>query len=253
MAPRLRASSPAFGAWAIIGLCAVAAAACAFPDLQYATADGDTLDGRTDDQAAHGTGGDATVADEGVPTIEAGSADTTADAQGGTESSALETGGDGTDAEPAEGGGGVANADSGGDALDSADARDDGPADGPSTEAGSDGSACDQDGDHDIAPGPLCGGNDCDDHDARAYWGEPDYLTFTPTTTTNGDWNCNGALEKQYTPNVNCGLLNLGQCNTTSGLTGDPACGTAGSFVQCQTSGLLCVVGSTSTKMQACK
>jgi hypothetical protein len=128
--------------------------------------------------------------------------------------------------------------------------------DGFAAESGADARACDQDGDNDNAPGAVCGGNDCDDHDARAYWGEPNFLTYTPTTTTNGDWNCNGVLEKQYPPNVMCGLVNLGSCATTAGFSNDPACGTPGPFVQCQTNtgGLLCVAGTMSTtKVQGCK
>jgi hypothetical protein len=184
--------------------------------------------------------------------------DASADGEGGGDDATPDASGDGSgDADGGGGGDGAGDA-SGGDAA-GGDATSDGAptdgagSDGASTEAGADASTCDEDGDHDPATGPVCGGDDCDDHDARAFFAEPDFLTFTPTATTQGDWNCNGSLEKQYAVNVSCGLLNLGQCNTTSGLTGDPACGTSGPFVQCQSNGLLCSAISTTTKTQGCK
>ncbi|MBV9945951.1 MAG: hypothetical protein JOZ69_03795, partial [Myxococcales bacterium] len=129
----------------------------------------------------------------------------------------------------------------------------DGPAagDAPATEAGS---ACDQDGDGDLAPGGTCGGTDCDDHDPRAYFGEPSFLTFAPTPVTNGDWNCDSRVEKEFPANVTCSLVSLSACDTTAGFTGDPACGASGTLIQCQSNGLLgCTIGTSSPRVQGCR
>jgi hypothetical protein len=255
-----------------VAFCGAAVAACVFPSVTYETRDGadDSTDASVPDETSAAGDGpaadDESAAGEGGLTVEAstetGSGSTDAMADDATETSGrgpvdstAEAAGDATDDR------GVIDARSfdgtdEGEASAEASGVDDGATpDGPGAETGPDGSACDQDGDHDIAPGAVCGGNDCDDHDARAYWGEPDFLTFTPTPTTNGDWNCDGTLEKQYNASVSCGLVNLGQCDTTSGFTTDPACGVAAAFVQCHTntSGLLCGVVATTMKTQGCR
>jgi hypothetical protein len=94
---------------------------------------------------------------------------------------------------------------------------------------------------------------DCDDHDPRAYPGELNYLTALPSMATMGDWNCNHKIEKLFPINVNCNT-SLTACDQVSGFTGDPACGTAGMFVQCMTMNVIfCVEGSSSMQVQACK
>jgi hypothetical protein len=122
-------------------------------------------------------------------------------------------------------------------------------------EASADAPVCNQDGDPDPKPGGTCGGNDCDDHDARAWFGEPNYLTYLPTPITKGDWNCNGVIEPEYTPNFNCGTLNTGNCGMAAGFTDAPGCGVASvNFITCKVSiALLCVVDTTTTKTQGCK
>jgi hypothetical protein len=127
------------------------------------------------------------------------------------------------------------------------------PADAYVFEASPDAPACDQDQDNDPAIGGACGGTDCDDEDPRAYKDEPNYLTALPRSTTNGDWNCNHVIEKLYPSKVDC-AASIGSCDQVSGFTDDPACGTAGTFVQCMTMNVIfCVVGASSMQLQACK
>jgi hypothetical protein len=206
--------------------------ACGFPDVQYLPADsgGDSawadaastpdasevVDGGTDTSVP---GLDAAVGVDGLPSSDAIAADTTTQASSG-------------DGAPIDGPSGA-----------EASLRD----------TGSDGSSCDQDGDLDLAPGTVCGGNDCDDHDARAYWGEPDFLKDLPTLTTKGDWNCDHIYEHLFRANVNCGVLGALACNATQGFIGsDPGCGMIAPFVQCQVSGLLCTA-VTSMQTQMCR
>jgi hypothetical protein len=165
--------------------------------------------------------------------------------------SASSSGGDGSGPGDAGATGDVAIADTSGgsDTAPPADALDDYvfvPA--------ADATACDQDEDGYQAIGNVCGGGDCDDQDKRAYPGEPDYLTALPRSTTMyGDWNCNHVVEKQFAINVNCPTSVL-RCDTTSGFTGDPPCGTYGTFVQCMMMNFgFCDVGATSMQLQACK
>jgi hypothetical protein len=199
---------------------AVAAVACAFPDVTYSN-DSAAVDGSpmretsVGDDSATSSDGDGAPASEGDATMDVAGSDTS----------------------------------SGADTLPPADAVDD-----YVFEAAADATACDQDEDGYQAIGPVCGGGDCDDQDKRAYPGEPNYLTALPRVTTMyGDWNCNHVVEKQYSTNVNCRTAIL-TCDNTSGFTGDPPCGTYGTFVQCMTMNLgLCDVAATSMQLQACK
>jgi hypothetical protein len=107
----------------------------------------------------------------------------------------------------------------------------------------------------DLAKGGACGSTDCDDHDPRAYFGEPSFLTFLPTPTTGGDWNCDGTVEYQFTRNFSCGLVNGGACGTASGFKDAPGCGqSSANFITCKVgAGLLCVVDTTTTNIEGCK
>jgi hypothetical protein len=123
-------------------------------------------------------------------------------------------------------------------------------------EAAPDAPACDMDEDMDPAKGATCGGTDCDDHDPRAFFGEPDFLTYAPTPVTMGDWNCDGVVTLEYTTGFNCGAINLGQCGTATGFTDSPGCGqTSPNFITCKknVAGLLCVVDTTKSWTQGCK
>jgi hypothetical protein len=121
-------------------------------------------------------------------------------------------------------------------------------------EAAPDAPPCDQDQDGFMAIGGTCGGQDCDDDDPRAYPGEPNYLTALPRATTMyGDWNCNHVVEKLYPTKVDC-TTSIANCDSVSGFTGDPGCGTPSTFVQCMTMNVVfCVVGASSMQVQACR
>ncbi len=119
-------------------------------------------------------------------------------------------------------------------------------------EAAADAPTCDADNDKWAAQG-SCGGLDCDDNDPNANPGVTQFLTLPPTPKTQGDWNCDGRVDKRFKTNVSCGLLDLGSCDNTFGFTGDPVCGNAGPFVQCKASGLLCGQGTLTTNVQGCR
>jgi len=250
-------------------------AACGFPSVSYdqgspdgggdasnppdspvgadGSSGGDTasnLDGQGD-----GTTGDDATSSGGDAFDEAPGTDAAGD---GSDSSRPETGTDGAVS------GGDAMSDAAGDAAmeASGEGGDASPTDAPSDAAeeptpdtGADAASCDKDGDHDLAKGGVCGSTDCDDNDARAYFGEPNYLTFAPTPVTMGDWNCDGVVETQFTTGFSCGGLNLGTCGTASGFTDTPACGaTSSKFITCKVqAGVLCVTDTTTSNTQGCK
>ena len=115
---------------------------------------------------------------------------------------------------------------------------------------------CDGDGFNDLAK-PGCadagGMNDCDDTDSRTHPGQG-YLVDLAAPPRNGDWNCDGVVNKLYAPNLTCSGLLGATCSATSGFTGDPACGAAGTLVTCVVSGVSCAVGAQGTMTrQACK
>jgi hypothetical protein len=102
---------------------------------------------------------------------------------------------------------------------------------------------CDHDQDGFRATGPPCGGDDCDDYDARAHPGEPDYLTYSVTETNNplpGDWNCNGFVETEHPRSFTCPLVGT-DCSAV-GFVGSPQCGTQGTLITCKlnTAGVGC-------------
>jgi hypothetical protein len=98
------------------------------------------------------------------------------------------------------------------------------------------------------------GGNDCDDRDSRANPGVGDnYQLYPAHPPTNGDWNCDGIVEKKYAINVTCPLTTVG-CATTEGFTGDPICGLQGPYITCKTGTIiLCSVDQTTMVTQACR
>src|SRR5207248_3265773 len=107
----------------------------------------------------------------------------------------------------------------------------------------------------------VCGGNDCDDHDPYTHPGA-DFSTRAPHPPTNGDWNCDGRVEKQYPSSLLCPLnLNAlgGQpCSAFSGFAADPGCGESNTFITCEPGGLLvnlaCVApADAGTRPQGCR
>lgn len=119
---------------------------------------------------------------------------------------------------------------------------------------------CDKDGFTNAnagCPSPT-GMSDCDDQDSRT---RPDqgYLQDPAEPPRNADWNCSGAVEKFYRPNVVCTAVPPGvACDGTFGFEDDPACGATGTFVTCKTVTELllskCAVNAKSlATKQACK
>jgi hypothetical protein len=132
-----------------------------------------------------------------------------------------------------------------------------------STDAGADDAAdaivvdpcSDRDKDGFLAKG-CDGGLDCDDDDNRAH---PDsgFRTDTPTTTTKGDWNCDGKYTLQYQAGVKCSdhsSLVGGGC-AIEGFLGTPACGASGDYVKCKSPAVAgtCLQDTVETKVQGCQ
>lgn len=117
---------------------------------------------------------------------------------------------------------------------------------------------CDCDGDgfvlNNVAKCPDAGGKraDCDDGDPRAF---PDagFRTDQPTTDTQGDWNCDGTIRRQYPVLIDCASISYFNCNGAQGFAVDPACGSAASYVFCKRSGVACTTGSSEIRIQGCK
>jgi len=129
--------------------------------------------------------------------------------------------------------------------------------DDPVVEATMDAPTCDFDHDGYLAGADVstCGGNDCDDTDAHANPGVGSFQYWFPLGKMNGDWNCNGKVEKQYPANINCSSLLNVQCDTIQGFTGDdPGCSMLGIFVQCTSAlvGLNCMDGPAQHVRQGC-
>jgi hypothetical protein len=219
----------------VVGAVAAALAACSFPDvtiLPDLPGDGGGDGGgaaRPDAMSGHdGSGGSG------------GDGPGMADVASGDDGWSGESGTDDATTGDAPGG-------------DDGPAASDAPGDVYVFDASPDAPVCDQDQDHFNAKDQTCGGNDCDDHDPRAYPTEPDFLTDPPHAPTNGDWNCDGMIELQWARGMSCGLLSLGNCAATQGFKDTPGCGEVGSFVQCQVSGLLCVEGTPAPMTEGCK
>ena len=129
--------------------------------------------------------------------------------------------------------------------------------DDPVVEATMDAPTCDFDHDGYLAGADVstCGGNDCDDTDARANPGIVGFQYWLPLGKMNGDWNCNGMVEKEFKANINCSSLLNVQCDTIQGFTGDdPGCSMLGIFVQCTSAlvGLNCMDGPAQHVRQGC-
>lgn len=138
------------------------------------------------------------------------------------------------------------------DAATDVDAHDDRE----TNDGGDAGRVCDGDGDgyNDLTK-PGCadagGASDCDDSDPRTHPNQ-DYLPDLPVAPRLGDWNCVKGVEKLYATNVTCGSLSLFGCSS-AGFEGAVDCGKEGSFVQCTAQGLVCGVGTRTTKKQTCR
>jgi hypothetical protein len=113
---------------------------------------------------------------------------------------------------------------------------------------------CDCDGDGDKRAGSPCGGHDCDDGDPRANSKVTTFQTYTATSKTNGDWNCDGNPQKENTEGVSCSaIVSLGDCAGKKGFTTVVACGASGTYVTCKVSGLSCVTATSGSLTQGCR
>jgi hypothetical protein len=114
---------------------------------------------------------------------------------------------------------------------------------------------CDVDGDGHLSNQPPCGGDDCNDNDARAHPGVTGWIQAVPDRPfpqwIPGDWNCDNRVDREFVGGFSCplvNLLNVGQsCATQMGFSdGQPDCGVAdGNFVTCSDPGLLGTVCTT--------
>ena len=101
--------------------------------------------------------------------------------------------------------------------------------------------------------------NDCDDTDTTTRPNQG-YNETPPYPPRNGDWNCKNGVERVYTANVTCPATGGAACEATQGFSDDPACGAAGSYIKCKTTGATppvlpgnCVIDSRELRTQACK
>ena len=118
-------------------------------------------------------------------------------------------------------------------------------------------SCCDCDGDGFKADGGACPklSDDCDDLHPYLKPGQA-FITSPVWDTTHTpvfDWDCNGAVSKQYNYGISCGT-NVGGCNK-QGFATDVACGASGTYVFCKPAnlGLNCMVDRMETRTQACR
>jgi hypothetical protein len=117
---------------------------------------------------------------------------------------------------------------------------------------------CDEDNDTYAKVGGSCGGFDCNDknRDVRPNQG---FNTLAPipgdgSPGTNGDWNCNGTVERELKFNVDpsCPSLLGGGC-ANEGFVGVPACGSMARYVRCVPVPLGCSKNLDTLQPVACK
>lgn len=124
---------------------------------------------------------------------------------------------------------------------------------------------CSCDGDDDGEPAIACGGRDCNDNDKRVrptadFLPDAPIVTMTDGPGANGDWNCDGKVEKKLPVGLKC-TAGIGSCtgsvtNQGAGLEGfadDPPCGGSGTYYKCVVEGLSCVMKAQGSMVQACK
>lgn len=107
---------------------------------------------------------------------------------------------------------------------------------------GGGGGCCDCDGDTHKAKG-VCGGDDCDDGDAKAFPDEDAYYG-TANPVVGYDWDCNGTPEREPALDkaIDCGLIGL-PCAAGTGFLAKvpPPCGGKADWGTCKQSGISCV------------
>jgi hypothetical protein len=115
---------------------------------------------------------------------------------------------------------------------------------------GAGGMSCDADGDGALAI--ACGGDDCDDGDARVHPGQMSFFT-TPAAGGGYDFDCNGTEEHQLGA-VTCGALPIVNCDSShTGLEIDLGCGETGAWGQCAANLTSCQFKQTGQRTQGCR
>lgn len=112
---------------------------------------------------------------------------------------------------------------------------------------------CDCDDDGALAAGGACGGDDCDDADARAHLGQSGYFD-TPAPTAGFDFDCDGSTLPSETTALDCGV-GIAVCPppTQQGFVGTlPACGQAGDWGFCSNDGVVCKKSVVEQRTQKC-
>lgn len=110
---------------------------------------------------------------------------------------------------------------------------------------------CDDDGQE----AESCGGTDCDDHDERVYQGQTAYFSEASTNPqVLFDFDCSGKIERdpELDKEVNCGLLNLGNCGGQGFSSTAPTCGNESDWGECRSNGLVCKHVVLSSRVMAC-
>jgi hypothetical protein len=92
---------------------------------------------------------------------------------------------------------------------------------------------CDADRDQHPAKG-ACGGDDCDDGDARVWPGQTEYFADRQTRV-DYDYDCNGSPEQEQLEPIVCPGVAVGVCPTETGfLKTLPSCGEVGAWGTCK-------------------
>lgn len=73
---------------------------------------------------------------------------------------------------------------------------------------------------------------DCDDLDPLRHPGAP--YTAAEPVGHDGDWDCDGRIDKLPKPNLKCSGVRLLGCSGGSGFIVDPACGTTADYYSCR-------------------
>lgn len=140
---------------------------------------------------------------------------------------------------PSEDGNGSSSGDSSSGTLPDGGNPDGNPCSGPDTLCD-----CDNDGDKAIA----CDGGDCNDLDPRISSKVTDFVDLVPPGGDggDGDWNCDGRVEKEGDAGFFCATVFDGgpvaaddvkkACEAASGFQDDVGCGVIGTHVACEAS-----------------
>ena len=97
---------------------------------------------------------------------------------------------------------------------------------------------------------------DCDDSDkfispAQGFVAE---FTWTSVHPLAYDWNCDGTVQRAYPTNLSCGGTIITGCTGGQGFQGSgPNCGNSADYFECKGVNGLCVAAKLDTRTQLCK